>query len=143
MSSISGIGIAAKERLTKDAFVYIAASRKLELIKIGWSKGSNKGSRIISLNKDGYGGASDWLLLYERMYNNSGWVEVDAHSYLKQLKVRENYLRLAHGYWVKCRELFCCNYADAFEAIERTPHSPLEGRYERHDANTGYNYRID
>jgi hypothetical protein len=137
-----GIGEAAKERLTQDAFVYIAASRRLELIKIGWSKGSNKGNRALSLNKDGYGGATDWLLLYERKYANSGWVEVEAHAFLKAFKVREDYLRLGHGQWVKARELFCCNYADAFEAIERTSFSPIEDRYERHDVKTGYNYRL-
>jgi hypothetical protein len=65
------MGIAAKLRLTTDAFVYIAASRSLELIKVGWSKGSNQTNRMKSLNKDGYAGATDWLLLYERKYRNS------------------------------------------------------------------------
>ena len=141
MTGVRGIGIAAKQRLTADAFVYIAASRKLELIKVGWSKGSNQTNRMNSLNKDGYGGTSDWLLLYERKYRNSGWVEIEAHDALKAFKVRDDYLRLGHGERVKTREAFCCNYADALEAIERTKHEPLERRYERHDVKTGYNYR--
>jgi hypothetical protein len=137
-----GIGIAAKQRLTEDAFVYIAASRTLELIKIGWSKGSNQTNRMKSLNKDGYGGSSDWLLLYERKFRNSGWVEIEAHNFLRAFKVRDNYLRLGHSERVTTREAFCCNYADALEAIERTKHEPLERRYERHDARIGYNYRL-
>ena len=142
MTGVRGIGIAAKQRLTTDAIVYIAASRKLELIKVGWSKGSNQTNRMNSLNKDGYGGTSDWLLLYERKYRNSGWVENEAHDFLKAFKVRDDYLRLGHGEWVKTREAFCCNLADAFEGIERTKQEPLEPRYERHDVKTGYNYRL-
>jgi hypothetical protein len=139
---MSGQGDAARARLTADAFVYIAGSRKLELIKIGWAKGSNQGNRMQSLAKDGYGGASDWLLLYERKFQNSGWVEIDAHKLLNKYRVRENYLRLQHGDYKKAKELFTCNYSDAFEAVERTIHLPLEGKYERHDAKTNYNYRI-
>lgn len=139
---MSGQGDAARLRLTMDAFVYIAASRKLELIKVGWSKGSNKGNRMQSLAKDGYGGATDWLLLYERKYKNSGWVEIDAHTFLDKYRVRESYLRLGHGEHKKAKEMFACNYADAFAAVERTTHPALEGRYERHDAKTNYDYRI-
>ena len=63
-------------------------------------------------------------------------------SDLRRFKLREDYLRLGHGEWKKARELFCCNYADAIEVIERTSHPPLEPRYEWHDVKSGYNYRI-
>jgi len=141
MAHKSGVGEAARDRFLQDAFVYVAASRKLELIKIGWSKGAQKENRLNSLNRDGYGGASDWLLLYERKYANAEQVEFAAHTFLKAFEVRVDYIRLGHGVRVKAKELFRCNYADACKAIERTKHAPLENRYERHDAKTGYNYR--
>jgi hypothetical protein len=122
-----------------DAFVYIAASRELHLIKIGWTKGSQRGK---SLNKDGYGGATDWLLLYEREFKRSGWVEISAHKLLNHFRVREDYVRLGHGYKVKAKEIFCCSYADAFEAVERTSEQPLGTKYERFDAKGNYDYRI-
>jgi T5orf172 domain-containing protein len=131
-------GDAARARLTADAYVYISASRKLELIKIGWSKGSNRGK---SLNKDGYGGAEDWILLYERKYKNSGWVEINAHKALHARRVCTDYERLQHGYSVKAKEMFCCTYEDALQAIESTPHEPLEMRFERVNTKGNFNYR--
>jgi hypothetical protein len=136
---MSGQGDAARARLVADAFVYISASRQLELIKIGWSKGSN---RQKSMNKDGYAGATDWILLYERKYKNSGWVESKAHKTLHGVRVRQDYVRLAHGFTVKAKEIFCCSYEDAFNAVEGTSEEPLEMRFERFDAKGNYNYRI-
>ena len=91
------------------------------------------------MNKDGYGGATDWLLLYEREFKRSGWVEINAHKFLNAFRVRENYIRLEHGYRVKAKELFCCNYADAYDAVERTLEQPLGNRFERFDAKENYN----
>jgi len=94
------------------------------------------------MNKDGYGGATDWLLLYEREFKRSGWVEINAHKFLNKYRVREDYIRLGHGIWVKAKELFSCNYADAFEAVERTSEHRLGDKYERHDVKENYNYRV-
>lgn len=136
---MSGQGDAARARLGADAFVYISASRKLELIKIGWTKNSN---REKSMNKDGYGGATDWLLLYERKFRNSGWVEINAHKSLNEYRVRKDYPRLAHGVWVKAKELFSCNYADAYQAVELTSEERLGSKCERVGVKGDFNYRV-
>jgi hypothetical protein len=136
---MTGQGVAARGRMYADAFVYISASRNLQLIKIGWTKSSN---REKSMNKDGYGGATDWLLLYERRFKNSGTVEQNAHGFLGKFRVRQDYVRLSHGYTVQAKELFCCNYADAYEAIEQTLQERTGSKYERHDVRDGFQYRI-
>jgi T5orf172 domain-containing protein len=137
---MSGQGDAARARMEADAFVYISASRKLGLIKIGWTKNSNRGQ---SMNKDGYGGATDWVLLYERKFKRSGWVESNAHKCLNAFRVPEDYIRLGHGYSVKAKELFVCNYSDAYEAVERTTEQRLSDEYvwPREDVGN-FNFRI-
>ena len=134
--------IVARERMVADAFVYICGSRSLHLIKVGWSKGEQKTLRVKTLNKDGYAGATDWLLLYERKYKNSGRVEFDAHTKLRSYIVRSDYERLAHGVKVRAQEVFCCNYEDAFTAVESTNEEALEARYERPENRGNFNYRI-
>ena len=57
-------GVAHWKRHQSPAFVYIAVSAKLKLIKIGIAKTASE--RAESLIKDGYGGADDWLLTYRR-----------------------------------------------------------------------------
>ena len=76
------------------------------------------------MNKDGYGGATDWVLLYERKFKRSGWVESNAHKFLNAFRVREDFIRLGHGS-VNAKELFVCNYSDAYEAVERTSEQRL------------------
>ena len=138
MTILKGQGKAAQERFEEEAFVYIAASRQLELIKIGFSKKSVH--RADDLNRDGYGGASDWLILYERRFKRAGWVESQAHTGLEAFRSRRTYTRLGHGISVTAKELFACNYANSRAAVENMSDHSSGTRYERHDAKENFNF---
>jgi hypothetical protein len=134
----SPLGIASWKRHQEPAFVYIAASPALRRLKIGLSK--VPGDRADSLNRDGYGGATDWVIIYRRKFNRGGQIEAQAQSFLTDHRLPRTYTRLGHGTTVNADELFACSYATARDAIERSEEHALTERWERPDAHLRYNF---
>lgn len=134
----SPLGIASWKRHQEPAFVYIAASPTLRCLKIGFSKVPS--DRADSLNRDGYGGATDWVIIYRRKFNRAGQIEAEAQSSLREHRSPRTYTRLGHGTIVNADELFACEYATARDAAEILDAHALTGRWERPDAHLKYNY---
>ena len=99
--------------IKKNAYVYVVASKKWELLKI-WFTGK-KDDRLHHLNKDGYGWFNDWLFLYYAKYEKAWEVELELHNKLKDY----NFWVVYNHYWkdVRCYELFKCGYEKVKEAI--------------------------
>lgn len=114
-------GLAYWQRHQKDAFVYVARSRKLGLLKIGTS--GLQSIRMDGLNRDGYGGATDWEPIYWRKYQRAGQVEARTQAALHAFQTPVRYLRLGHGEEVTAIEMFRCELPDILEAMK--PHEEL------------------
>jgi hypothetical protein len=104
--------IAFQSRYEEFAYVYIAGSRKLKLIKAGFA--SDTAVRLSSLNELGYGGTSDWEILFWLKSENAGRLEFNLHSELSEYAAPSNYQR--EGKRVDCMETFSCG---AFTAIKK------------------------
>ena len=128
----SPLGIASWKRHQQPAFVYVAASRALNCHKIGLSKAPI--DRADTLVRDGYGGATDWIMLYRRKFERAGQVEAQAQSTLRQHRLSRSYTRLGHGTNVDTAELFSCDYATARDAIEVFSQQALTESWERPNA---------
>ena len=112
-------GIAHWRRHQRPGFVYIAYSRQGGLLKIGTSGVASE--RLDGANRDGYGGFSDWKILYRRKFDRAGFVESQVHSILNDYASPRAYTRLqrADEPSVLARELFSCDYAVAKAAVEQ------------------------
>ena len=106
--------IAFQARHTKTGFVYVAGSKNLRLIKIGFS--SNVDNRMDSLNFLNYASTSDWICLYWTSSEAAGKLEYESQNSLKQYMKPTSYLR--DGYSVRCLETFACSVKHAIKAIE-------------------------
>jgi hypothetical protein len=106
--------LAFVKRASEKAQLYIASSIKQKLIKVGSSKDAEK--RLIWLNSNGYGGASDWRIIHKLNHEQAGRVELLTHSYLAKWKKQCSYIR--EGLQVDCREVFTADPATAIAALE-------------------------
>jgi hypothetical protein len=96
--------IAFIKRHYKNAYVYIVGSRSEKVLKIGssdtpWDRGPH-------LNILGYGGVSDWKILYYASFPDAGKVEFNVHSALSTFASPRKYFR--EGVETDCREIFAC-----------------------------------
>jgi hypothetical protein len=114
----SSVGISIWKARHKPGVVYIAFSKSLNAYKVGTAQSSI--DRADSLNRDGYAGVRDWVLLYRRKFSEAGMVESRAHTVLGKWKLEITYIRLAHGTTVKSKEVFACTYDDARGAVEQS-----------------------
>ena len=106
--------LAFQSRYEELAYVYIAGSKKLRLIKAGFASDVN--SRMSSLNKLGYAGTLDWENLFWSKTKNAGRVEFNLHSELSAYKKPTNYQR--DGHTVDCLETFSCSASTAIEILK-------------------------
>lgn len=100
-------------RMELRSYVYIAASFKGKLIKIGST--TNAEGRSLKLCADRYGGQSDWEMLSKVRTDKSGEVESKTQSKLGPHAVDGEYTH--EGRTQKCYELFRCNFDDARIAL--------------------------
>jgi hypothetical protein len=105
--------IAYVRRHYKRAYVYIVGSRQGRVLKIGSSETPR--DRASHLNQIGYGGISDWELLYYANYPEAGKVETTAHSKLAWQASKHTWVR--EGVVQDSREIFSCSYASALHAV--------------------------
>jgi len=110
------------------AYVYIAGSRRLRLLKIGWSE--TPFDRAEHLNAIGYGDIYDWELLYYGRYREAGEVELSAHSRLSWHMTPRGWLR--EGVPQDAREIFKCSYTKARGAIKAVAGMDGESEWEAH-----------
>ena len=106
--------IAFQRRHSQYGYVYVVGSFRKKIIKIGSC--SNPENRSSSLNEHGYGGASDWTLLYYAKVTAAGDVEYRAHNLLALYAAPTAYLR--NRIAVDCLETFFCGASMAIEAIK-------------------------
>ena len=105
--------IAFQRRHSSPGFVYIAASPKLGLHKVGSS--TNVANRLVTLSHLGYGGADDWYLIDQLFSANAGETEFNVHSRLDKFRYPVRYQR--EGSWVECREIFRTSGATILQAL--------------------------
>jgi hypothetical protein len=106
--------LAFQSRYEDFAYVYIAGSKKLKLIKAGFA--SDVSARMSSLNSLGYAGTLDWENLFWAKTENAGRVEFNLHSELSAYKKPTNYQR--DGNTVDCLETFSCSASTAIEILK-------------------------
>jgi len=104
--------LAHQTRAIAAKYAYIAASKQLQLIKIGSTKNYNK--RESYLNSERYGGASDWTLIYVASFlsGHAHSAEKQTHRILKARQVDMPYSD-TYGRPMYTRELFKVNASRA------------------------------
>jgi hypothetical protein len=110
-------GIAHWKRRQLRGFVYIASSKRLDRIKIGFTQ--DPSGRDDTLYRDAYGGADDWVLEYHRYFDKAGTVEDFTHSSLAMFSTPIPYIRRGHQKQATAKEIFNCDCERARAAIER------------------------
>ena len=94
--------------------VYIAASQRLRLTKIGLSQEPQ--ARVWQMNGNlAYGGTTDWTQLFEVKALNAGQIEQSCHTSLTAYRVPTAYSK--DGREQISRELFSCNFSVCFETV--------------------------
>lgn len=107
--------LAYQRRFGAEQYVYIAGSTSKQLIKIGTCE--HCGQRERQLRNEGYGGASDWELVYSIKVRNAGEIEHAARMRLSE------YVAPARPYWKDnveqyATELLSCSFSRARRALE-------------------------
>jgi hypothetical protein len=110
------VNFAFQKRYNESGYIYVARSESLGLTKIGTAK--DPARREYSLNNFGYGGCSDWKIIFTRQCNKYGRIEFEAHQALMSHKVHKSYWKQDN--WVDCSELFDCEVELAVKTIEDT-----------------------
>ena len=100
-------------RNEKPAFVYIAGSRNLAAIKLGWTQ--NVSQRLQNLNGQAYASARDWEMLFHVKFLRAGAVETLAQSYLNPSG--EILTTFKEGREQEAKEIFDCSFDDACQAL--------------------------
>lgn len=85
--------------------VYIAISKSGNMLKVGTAKDAFK--RLDNINRDSYGGRSDWELKIITEIENSGNFEHLLHSRLRNYKLGGSFF--TGNDWVSHYELFNCS----------------------------------
>ncbi|MGH8123694.1 MAG: GIY-YIG nuclease family protein [Rudaea sp.] len=127
--------IAFIRRHYEQAYIYIAGSRRSRVIKIGCS--AHPWERQNLINQLGYGGISDWRMVYYGRYENAGKVEFAVHRMLSQYSSPRSYMR--EYLQVDCREVFACGYPIVKQALDSVAIPILVGT-ETDDARASYSF---
>jgi hypothetical protein len=93
-----------QKRHSMEAFVYVAGSRTLSVIKVGLAASTKE--RMVSLNQLNYAGTDDWTCLFWVKTDHAGKVENDSHKDLERFASPLSYER--DGRDVNCLETFTC-----------------------------------
>lgn len=120
-----------------NAYVYIAASRKKSLTKIGFS--TDPADRMRTVNCFSYGGADDWGVISQLKCKNAGSIEFDVHEKLSPFSSPQSYYR--SGVKTNCLETFACGYPIARQALKNVVgDNEMKNIFERKDAFLNYNF---
>jgi hypothetical protein len=105
--------IAFQNRHSIEAYVYVAGSLNLSVIKVGLSNDTK--ARMLSLNSLNYAGTSDWKCLYWVNTKNAGTVEFNTHKTLEEFASPKVYRRNEQN--VDCLETFTCPATMAIKEV--------------------------
>ena len=101
--------IAFIKRNDSEGVVYIAATRKGKIIKIGYTKESS--IRDESLNRTKYAGFNDWLILFAIESPIAGQIETEIKSVMLPYNREFDYNH--DGHQQESGETFSCSYSKA------------------------------
>ena len=108
--------IAFQGRSSASGYVYLARAVRDKLIKIGYSS-AHPADRIQYLNREAYGGVSDWdLREFVYMVSDAGRTEFLIHSILERDRANAIYTN-QKGIVVECKEIFACSLDRALNAF--------------------------
>lgn len=80
-----------QKRHNSVGYIYIAGSRKAKLLKIGTCVDIDQ--RLRNLNNQGYGGISDWAMLFTARVEAGGKTESDILARLSKYKITRMYIK--------------------------------------------------
>ena len=106
--------IAFLERHYEKGYIYIAGSKKEEVIKVGFASDIN--NREESLNDEGYGEINDWKILFQVMCKDAGKIEFHTHKKLNKYLINRSYLK--NNKKNECYEIFSCSYSLAKKTLD-------------------------
>lgn len=95
--------------------VYVAASMKTGLIKIGMAEVATE--RLRNMNYNGYGGVNDWEVKFVKRIKNVGKIEYESQKAINHFRLPMVYER--DGVDVDCREIFKCDVNLAIQAVQQ------------------------
>lgn len=101
--------LAYLQRFDQPAYIYVAHSARHHFVKVGFA--CDPVGRMNILNRHGYAGARDWLLLATQHCEQAGRVEANIQGALAVFQVPAN--TRGQGIWGDCREVFNCTPDDA------------------------------
>lgn len=101
-------------RASKDGFVYLARSKNLALLKVGFSERPSK--RLDIANREGYAGANDWQVEYWIHSLEAGRVEIELHARLKVHEAPQIWVR--NGVEQTAQETYSCELSVAIAALQ-------------------------
>lgn len=110
--------IAYARRHDEPAFVYIAGSRQLTMIKIGITQDIDR--RKSSLNGQAYAGAKDWDMLFHVRFLRAGAVETLSRTYLPKSDALLTTVK--EGRKQEAKEVCTCSFEDAYQAVAKAAH---------------------
>lgn len=106
--------IAFTRRSSASGIIYVFASSKLKLLKVGVS--SDPAARQKTVNDFFYGGTNDWQKIAQlSVIENAGREEFRIHSALARYAAPQEYT--ARGRRARCLEIFACSYRTVKGAI--------------------------
>lgn len=83
--------IAYASRHSESAYLYVAASHKTKILKVGISKSIAR--REQSLSNQNYGGLGDWEIICSIKIPNAGAVESEVHAALQEYQTVKSYTK--------------------------------------------------
>ena len=101
--------LAFQQRYEKSNTLYVASSASSNILKIGVTNDARK--REDNLNTSGYGGISDWKMVFHFECDRAGRMEHRVQDALAGYRVSKTYEK--EGNLVDCQELFSCSIAAA------------------------------
>ena len=132
--------IAFIKRWYEDAFVYVASSKSSSLLKVWFTKDTNK--RKEKLNNNKYAWLNDWEMIYSAKYPKAGETEKRIHKELSDYRHRKIY-----NYCWKdmiSYEIFNCSYSTIKRIFEKIKielwESNIKDEREIRDAELIYNF---
>lgn len=102
-------------RDAKEAFVYIAASKTLNALKLGSTEDPYHRAEMLTSQR--YAAVKDWNMLFYVKIKRSGEVERTAQAFLSDQKISVPYQR--DGREQIAGEVFRCDYSTALDAISK------------------------
>lgn len=129
-------------RRYREAYIYVAASKKGLLLKVGFTKDIE--IREIYLNNNKYAWLNDWEIIYYAKYHRAWEIEKKIHNELSDYRYRKEY----NFYWKNMisHEIFSCNYETIKKILEKVKseigESKITNEKEAKDAKTIYDFPI-